>query len=134
LLFLLDLCGIIFHYSIKFKKAYFLKNEKNNSLRYVRGGMNSLRQALKNHHLLENYCVYTFDIVPKSNGFKNIVIDLAQDQLIVKLNQLIKNKIIKKPDIIVCSPLCQSFSVAMQSISTLKDKNEEFFSGNPHHY
>jgi site-specific DNA-cytosine methylase len=48
--------------------------------------------------------------------------------------KLIKDKIIKKCDYIVASPNCQSFSVAMQSISTHKSKNGNFFSGNPHRY
>lgn len=98
------------------------------------GGLNSLRSALRESKQLSNFLVYTFDIVPKSNNFNNIVFDLATDNIEQKFDKLIKSGKIEKPDYIICSPLCQSFSIAMQSISNLKDSKGKYFSGNPHHY
>ena len=100
------------------------------------GGCNSLRKALKAKHILNKYNVYTFDIVKKSNGFKNIILDLSKPYIYIYIDKLLKDKKIKKPDFIISSPLCQSFSVAMQSKSTLKvpNKNNQYFTGNPHHY
>lgn len=98
------------------------------------GGCNSLRLALQKSNLRKYFKVYTFDIVKKSNGFKNIVFDLSTDNIIEKLNKKINANEIKKPDILISSSLCQSFSLAMRSISTLKDKDGNYFSGNPHHF
>jgi site-specific DNA-cytosine methylase len=103
-------------------------------LRPIWGGSNSLRNALKSKKLLNKYEIYTFDIVEESNGFKNIVLDLAQDNLCEVFQKLIDNKTIKKCDYIVASPNCQSFSVAMQSVSNHKSNSGKYFSGNPHRY
>ncbi|MDR1850931.1 MAG: DNA cytosine methyltransferase [Mycoplasmataceae bacterium] len=103
-------------------------------MRPIWGGSNSLRNALKSKKLLNKYEIYTFDIVEESNGFKNIVLDLAQDNLCEVFQKLIDNKTIKKCDYIVASPNCQSFSVAMQSVSNHKSNSGKYFSGNPHRY
>ena len=104
-------------------------------MRFDGGGCNSLRLALSKSNIKKYFYVYTFDIIQKSNGFKNIVFDLSTDNIIKKLNCRIKKNKIKKPNIIVSSSLCQSFSLAMRSISTLKDKRTgNYFSGNPHHF
>ena len=47
------------------------------------GGCNSLRKALKAKHILNKYNVYTFDIVKKSNGFKNIILDLSKPYIYI---------------------------------------------------
>ncbi len=103
-------------------------------MRYVWGGCNSLRLALKKSRIKKYFKVYTLDIIKKSNGFNNIVFDLSTNDVIKKLNVKIKKNEIQIPDIIVSSSLCQSFSSAMQSISTIKDEHGNYFSGNPHHF
>ncbi len=47
------------------------------------GGCNSLRKALKAKHILNKYNVYTFDIVKKSNGFNNIILDLSKPYIYI---------------------------------------------------
>ncbi|MBQ6970545.1 hypothetical protein IJQ19_03075 [bacterium] len=103
-------------------------------MRFDGGGCNSLRLALQKSNLKKYFKVYTFDIVKKSNGFKNIVFDLSADNIVKKLNKKIDANEIKRPDILISSSLCQSFSLAMRSISTLRDKGGNYFSGNPHHF
>lgn len=96
------------------------------------GGKNSVRKALEKNK--KKYQIFTFDIVEESENFKNLVVDLSQNNIVEVFQNLIKQKKIKKPDIIVSSPLCQTFSSAMQSISNLPDKKGKFFSGNPYRY
>lgn len=58
----------------------------------------------------DKYEIYTFDILPKTkDGRDNIVIDLAMEDT-DKLLQLMSKY--PKPDIIVSSPICSSFSIA----------------------
>lgn len=58
----------------------------------------------------EDYDIYTIDILPKTkDGRKNITIDLANEnftEILVDLEDL------PSPDIIVASPMCNSFSTA----------------------
>ena len=70
------------------------------------GGQNSVYEALKDNTV---YDIYTFDVT-KPTRDKQYVLDLSQDHILKDLWQL------PKPDIIVASPLCQSFS----SILTMK--------------
>lgn len=72
------------------------------------GGQNSVYNALDKNE----YDVYTFDLVPEPEHNKQFVIDLAQD--FHNLKEYFSK--LPKPDIIVASPLCQSFS----SILTMK--------------
>lgn len=73
------------------------------------GGVNSVYHALKNN---DDFEVYTFDLVPETEHQNQHVIDLS------KKFQDLKEYFSKlpKPDIIVASPLCQSFS----SVLTMK--------------
>lgn len=64
------------------------------------GGQNSVYEALKDNPL---YDVYTFDITEPTRQ-KQYVLDLSNDNV---LDELAKYP---SPDIIVASPLCQSFS------------------------
>lgn len=70
------------------------------------GGQNSVFLTLKELNLLENYDVYTFDITEPIHD-KQFKIDLAQDHIIDIFKQF------PQPDIIVASPLCQSFSCVL---------------------
>ena len=56
--------------------------------------------------LLELYDIYTFDITEPIHD-QQFKIDLAQDHIVEKFKQF------PKPDIIVASPLCQSFSCVL---------------------
>ena len=64
------------------------------------GGQNSVYNALKDN---PNYTVYTFDITEPAHEHQ-YHIDLSQDNIVDKFKDY------PKPDIIVASPLCQSFS------------------------
>jgi site-specific DNA-cytosine methylase len=77
-------------------------------LRFIRGGQNSVYEALKNN---KDYKVYTFDIT-KPTREHHYDHDLSEP-----IKDLIKyfDKF-PKPDVIVASPLCQSFS----SIKSMK--------------
>ncbi len=58
----------------------------------------------------EDYDIYTIDILPKTkDGRDNIVIDLAYENYFALEEELKK---LPKPDIIVASPMCNSFSRA----------------------
>ena len=67
------------------------------------GGQNSIFHALKNNKKFE---IYTFDVV-KPQHKNQFVLDLAQKNIIEKLKKY------PKPDIIVSSTLCQSFSCVL---------------------
>ena len=64
------------------------------------GGQNSVYESLKDK---PEYEIYTFDITPPTRDLQ-CVLDLSQDNVIEVLNNF------PSPDIIVASPLCQSFS------------------------
>lgn len=70
------------------------------------GGQNSVYNTLKDN---PNYEIYTFDVV-KPQRDKQFIIDLTLpfEDLINYFN------LFPKPDIIVSSPLCQSFSIVLQ--------------------
>lgn len=67
------------------------------------GGQNSVYYSLKNNEVLKNYDIYTFDITAPAHS-KQFNINLAQKNIINIFKKY------PKPDIIVSSPLCQSFS------------------------
>lgn len=67
------------------------------------GGQNSVYNSLKEFNLLDKYEVYTFDITEPTHK-NQFHIDLSQDNIINIFQHY------PKPDIIVASPLCQSFS------------------------
>ena len=67
------------------------------------GGQNSVYHALDH----DKYDVYTFDITEPSHEHQ-YKLDLSQDNIIEIFKQY------PKPDIIVASPLCQSFSCVLQ--------------------
>lgn len=70
------------------------------------GGQNSVYNALKEYGLLKKYEVYTFDVTEPTriNHFK---IDLSQNNIIEIFSSF------PKPDIILSSTLCQSFSCVL---------------------
>ena len=70
------------------------------------GGQNSVFLTLKDLGLLKFYDVYTFDITEPIHD-KQFKIDLAQNNIIEIFSQF------PEPDIIVASPLCQSFSCVL---------------------
>ena len=70
------------------------------------GGQNSVFSTLKENNLLYIYDIYTFDITDPIHE-KQYHLDLSQDDIINKFKQF------PKPDIIVASPLCQSFSCVL---------------------
>ena len=70
------------------------------------GGQNSVYLSLKEANRLDFYDVYTFDITEPIHD-QQFKIDLAQDHIVEKFKQF------PKPDIIVASPLCQSFSCVL---------------------
>ncbi|URM52991.1 C-5 cytosine-specific DNA methyltransferase [Mycoplasma sp. SG1] len=70
------------------------------------GGQNSVYNSLKKYNLLSMYEVYTFDIT-KPTRKHHYKIDLSQDNIV----EIFKN--FPAPDIIVASPLCQSFSCVL---------------------
>ncbi|WP_036437903.1 hypothetical protein [Mycoplasmopsis gallinarum] len=70
------------------------------------GGQNSVYGSLKESNWLSKYDIYTFDVTEPTRK-KHIKMDLAQDNII----ELFKD--FPKPDIIVASPLCQSFSCVL---------------------
>lgn len=70
------------------------------------GGQNSVFHTLKEYNLLDKYEILTFDVTDPihNNQFK---VDLSQKNIV----ELFKKY--PKPDIIVSSPLCQSFSCVL---------------------
>lgn len=70
------------------------------------GGQNSVFNSLKENNLLDKYDVYTFDVTEPTRE-KHYKIDLSQDNIV----ELFKK--FPKPNIIVSSPLCQSFSCVL---------------------
>lgn len=71
------------------------------------GGQNSVYKTLEEFDYLDSFEVYTFDIT-ESYHRHQYKIDLSQENII----KVFKN--FPKPDIIVASPLCQSFSQILQ--------------------
>lgn len=70
------------------------------------GGLNSVYNTLKENDMLNDYEIYTFDVTePKHNN--QIQMDLSNPQCVAQLT------IYPQPDIILASPLCQSFSTVM---------------------
>lgn len=67
------------------------------------GGQNSVYFSLKENNLLDDFDIYTFDVTPPVHD-KQFHLDLSQDNIV----KIFEN--FPKPDIIVASPLCQSFS------------------------
>lgn len=90
------------------------------------GGCNSLSRSISKYKLNDKYLVYTFDVVEthkksyrgqlSHNFHKYINVDLSQEDIVNVFNEMIKNKTIKLPDIIVSSPLCQSFSKVLSMV------------------
>ena len=84
------------------------------------GGCNSVTRAIKKHNLSDKYYVYTFDVVKTHKRSyrgqlncdfqKYINVDLSQENIQNIFYEFIKNNVIEKPDIILSSTLCQSFS------------------------
>lgn len=70
------------------------------------GGQNSVFNALKEFDLLNQFEVYTFDITERTREH-HYKLDLSQDNIIKIFKEF------PKPDIIVASPLCQSFSCVL---------------------
>ena len=69
------------------------------------GGQNSVYNTVKEYNLPIE--VYTFDITEPQHE-KQFILDLSSKDVIEKLKQY------PRPDIIVASPLCQSFSCVLQ--------------------
>ncbi|UWV82356.1 C5 methylase (MAV1virus-like) protein [Mycoplasmopsis cynos] len=72
------------------------------------GGRNSVYKSLVEHNKIDIFDVYTFDVTEPERE-KHFKLDLAQDINILK--EYFKN--LPQPDIIVASPLCQSFSCVL---------------------
>lgn len=72
------------------------------------GGQNSVYNTLKEFNLLDEYDIYTFDIVTPQHS-KQRVLNLSSDirRVLSDLSPF------PKPDIILASPLCQSFSMIL---------------------
>lgn len=70
------------------------------------GGQNSVYFSLKEHNLLDKYDIYTFDITDPIHD-KQFYLDLSQNNIIDLFKKF------PSPDIIVASPLCQSFSTVL---------------------
>ncbi|MGL4616684.1 MAG: C5 methylase (MAV1virus-like) protein [Mycoplasmoidaceae bacterium] len=69
------------------------------------GGQNSVYNAMKKN---EKFDIYTFDVTEPTRE-KHFKVDLAQDNIVEVMNSLN----VPKPDIILSSTLCQSFSVVL---------------------
>jgi hypothetical protein len=67
------------------------------------GGQNSVYNSLQKNDLLKYFDILTFDVTEPSRK-KHFYIDLAQENIVEKMSKF------PNPDIIVASPLCQSFS------------------------
>lgn len=74
------------------------------------GGQNSVFKALNDSSL--NYDIYTFDVTEPTRK-KHFWLDLSQKNIVTIFDSLIKSGKIKKPDIIISSTLCQSFSCVL---------------------
>ncbi|WP_406618112.1 C5 methylase (MAV1virus-like) protein [Mycoplasmopsis lipophila] len=70
------------------------------------GGQNSVFNTIKEFDLEEYFEIYTFDVTEPIRK-NHIKIDLSQDNIIDKMKNF------PHPDIIVASPLCQSFSCVL---------------------
>lgn len=70
------------------------------------GGQNSVYNGLRNSKKFKNFEIYTFDVT-KPTRKNHIKIDLAQPDIVEKMRKF------PRPDIIVSSPLCQSFSCVL---------------------
>lgn len=70
------------------------------------GGQNSVFNSLNESSEFKNFVVYTFDITEPTRE-QHYKIDLAQDNIIQKFQSF------PKPDIIISSTLCQSFSCVL---------------------
>jgi len=86
------------------------------------GGQNSVYKALKNSQLFD---IYTFDVTEPTRT-KQYVFDLAQDNICEKMEQFAIENNIPRPDIIVSSTLCQSFS----SVLSMKGGGTTFWKYN----
>lgn len=90
------------------------------------GGCNSISRAIQNNNLQDDYIVYTFDVVEThKESFRGqtdfkfqtyINIDLSSNDIVENLNKLITQNTIQKPDIIISSTLCQSFSKVLSIV------------------
>ncbi|MFV8413897.1 hypothetical protein ACNQ2B_00385 [Mycoplasma sp. Z707] len=90
------------------------------------GGCNSLSRAIKKYKYDSKYFVYTFDVVETHRKSyrgqlnvkfqKYINIDLSKENIIEEFEKMIEQGIIKKPDIITSSTLCQSFSKVLSMV------------------
>lgn len=67
------------------------------------GGQNSVYFSLKEYNLLDKFDIYTFDITKPVHN-KQFYLDLSQKNIVEIFSKF------PKPDIILASPLCQSFS------------------------
>ncbi|WP_180338343.1 C5 methylase (MAV1virus-like) protein [Mycoplasmopsis pullorum] len=70
------------------------------------GGQNSVYNSLKEYNLIDFFDVYTFDVTEPTRE-KHYKLDLSQDNIVEIFKQY------PKPDIILASPLCQSFSCVL---------------------
>lgn len=70
------------------------------------GGQNSVYYALKSANLLDSYDIYTFDITEPMHN-QQFHLDLSKSHIVDEFKKY------PKPDIIVASPLCQSFSCVL---------------------
>lgn len=70
------------------------------------GGQNSVFNSLKENDMLEFFDIYTFDVTEPTRD-KHFKFDLSQENIVDIFKKY------PKPDIIVASPLCQSFSCVL---------------------
>lgn len=75
------------------------------------GGQNSVFKALNDNEKYD-YEIYTFDVTEPTRQ-NHIWIDLSQKNITEIFQKMIESGQIKKPDIIVSSTLCQSFSCVL---------------------
>ncbi|MCF0218086.1 MAG: hypothetical protein HUJ42_03555 [Malacoplasma sp.] len=80
-----------------------MKNKKKIVWDLFGGGQNSVYLSIKESNKLDKFDVYTFDITKPIHS-KQFHLDLSQDNIVDIFKQF------PQPDIIVASPLCQSFS------------------------
>lgn len=83
-----------------------MKNEKMIVWDLFGGGQNSVYQTLKENDKLKDFEVYTFDVTEPTREH-HYKIDLAQENIVEVFKQF------PKPDVIVSSTLCQSFSCVL---------------------
>lgn len=71
------------------------------------GGQNSVYHSVQGSELNQHFQIYTFDLV-RPQRQRQIQIDLSQPQILEVMKHY------PKPDVIVASPLCQSFSQVLK--------------------